>query len=183
MTVIVVIAIGVGVLAATTNPRVYGPSWGRFMAAFGGRCTCTSSTYQHICLTNGFPTSGSLFSDSTDSSPWVGYVPVPGGIALFPSDVLTVSVEKGVPKLPSDEAVLDAARAIKSGVTFTKTVPEDTEDTNGLSVVTIGPECPNGQCRAILLVSNGRTLWDVLAIATGPVSRVESFLASFEPIG
>ena len=37
MTVLVVIAIGVGVLAATTNPRVYGPSWGRFTAAFGGR--------------------------------------------------------------------------------------------------------------------------------------------------
>ncbi|MGD0985802.1 MAG: hypothetical protein ABSA65_18635 [Acidimicrobiales bacterium] len=32
--VLVLIGIGVGVLAATTNQQVYGPSWGRFSAAF-----------------------------------------------------------------------------------------------------------------------------------------------------
>jgi hypothetical protein len=35
--VLAVIAIGVGVVAAVTNPNVYGPSWGRFTAAFPGR--------------------------------------------------------------------------------------------------------------------------------------------------
>ena len=35
--VLVVIGIGVGVVAATMNQKVYGPSWGRFTAAFHGR--------------------------------------------------------------------------------------------------------------------------------------------------
>ena len=35
--VLVVIAIGAGVVAVTTNQKVYGPSWGRFTVAFPGR--------------------------------------------------------------------------------------------------------------------------------------------------
>ena len=34
--VLVVIGIGVGVMADSANPTVYGPSWGRFTAAFDG---------------------------------------------------------------------------------------------------------------------------------------------------
>jgi hypothetical protein len=37
MAALSVIGIGVGVVAATTKPNVYGPSWGRFTAAFPGR--------------------------------------------------------------------------------------------------------------------------------------------------
>ena len=36
VTVLAVIGIGVGVMAASTNSTVYGPSWGRFTAAFDG---------------------------------------------------------------------------------------------------------------------------------------------------
>jgi len=32
--ILVVIGIGVGVVAATTSQKVYGPSWGRFSVAF-----------------------------------------------------------------------------------------------------------------------------------------------------
>ena len=35
--ILVVIGIGVGVVAATTSQKVYGPSWGRFSVAFPGR--------------------------------------------------------------------------------------------------------------------------------------------------
>ena len=35
--VLAVIGIGVGLVAATTNPKVYGPPSGRFTAAFPGR--------------------------------------------------------------------------------------------------------------------------------------------------
>lgn len=35
--VLVVIGIGVGVVAATTHEKIYGPPWGRFTVAFPGR--------------------------------------------------------------------------------------------------------------------------------------------------
>ena len=41
VTVLAIIGIGVGVVAATTTQKVYGPSWGRFTAAFAGH------VYQH----------------------------------------------------------------------------------------------------------------------------------------
>ena len=37
MAVLVVIGIGIGVVAVTQTSKVYGPSWGRFTAAFPGR--------------------------------------------------------------------------------------------------------------------------------------------------
>jgi hypothetical protein len=36
ITALAVIGIGVGIVAATTNQNVYGPSWGRFTASFPG---------------------------------------------------------------------------------------------------------------------------------------------------
>ena len=63
--VLVVIAIGAGVVAVTTNQKVYGPSWGRFTVAFPGR------VYQyrgHTSMTGG--SSGATSFQSTLEFPF-----------------------------------------------------------------------------------------------------------------
>jgi hypothetical protein len=60
---------------------------------------------------------------------------------------------------------------------------EHVDQANGFVVTTLGPECMSGSCRVTEYVSNGQVLWTVTAISPGSVSTVESFLASFQPIG
>ena len=44
ITVLTVIGIGVGIVASTTNQKVYRPSWGRFSASFPGHVYSYQST-------------------------------------------------------------------------------------------------------------------------------------------
>jgi hypothetical protein len=181
--VLVVIAVGVCVLAATTNQRIYGPSWGHFSVAFTGHVYeyrgHTSVTGGpsgpsafHSTLTIEFP-----FEYSAVSSPaiscWVGIVCYPNELD---ASVLHVSGE------PRNVAVQQMGSALVK-TDFGAGVPEVRQNANGLSVDTIGPQCTNGQCRGAEVVSNGRVLWYLLAFSKGPVSTVEGFLGSFQPIG
>lgn len=169
MAVLVVIAVGAGVLAATSHPRVYGPSWGRFTVSFGGPVYGSHAT-------DGF------FAYGNHRVGWVAYAPLTNSIA--PTDVEAVTVENEVPLVFSPSSLQQMALTNRAAF-FARDATENIQNTNGLWVATIGPQCPNGQCRAILLVSNWRALWDVFVALSGPnaKSRVESFVASFGPVG
>jgi hypothetical protein len=173
-----VIAIGVGIVASTTNENVYGPSWGRFTASFPGpvcglpfpiprgsaRYTETSPIY--------FETSSNLTHKCAIH--WTGYAPLALPSSFDSVDVwgrvVTASAMRGYVRL--DRLLL-----------FNGHASEHVEHANGFVVITLGPECMRGSCSGVEYVSNGRVLWTLTAISPGSVSTVEGFLASFAPIG
>jgi hypothetical protein len=172
MAVLIVIAIGVGIVAGTQTSKVYGPSWGQFTAAFLGR----------LCGPTPFPirTRSSFLYENASSYVskcpigWTGYAPLAYPLVLDAVDVwgrvVTASAIRGYVRL--DNRVLFNGRA-----------REHVEHGNGFVVTTLGPECMSGSCMAVEYVSNGRVLWTLTAISPGSVSTVEGFLASFAPIG
>ncbi len=177
VTVLAIIGIGVGVVAATTTQKVYGPSWGRFTAAFAGH------VYQHQghtsmaflgSSTGSVPIENTLTLTFPDGS----YSNVPQGhwVGDLPHAAETVSVFKGLPMGP----VVASLKKGFPGAGVTKVE----QDANGLSVVTLGPRCAIGLCMDVDVVSNGQVLWTVAAVSSAPASApVEAFLASFQPIG
>ena len=175
--VLVIIGVGVGVVAATTTQKVYGPSWGRFTAAFAGH------VYQHQGHTSmAFlgSSSGSIPFENTPTLtfPDASYSNVPQGhwVGDLPYAAETVSVFKGLPMGP-------VVASLKKGFPGAG-VTQVEKDANGLSVVTLGPRCAIGLCMDVDVVSNGQVLWTVAAVSSAPASaRVEAFLASFQPIG
>ena len=178
VTVLMVTGIGVGVVAAVQAPKVYGPSWGRFSAAFNGP----------VCGLPGLIPRGS--ATYTEASPiyfetssklthrcavrWTGYAPLALPSSLDSVDVwghvVTASAMRGYVLL--DRLLLFSGRA-----------SEHVEHVNGFVVTTLGPKCMSGSCRDVEYVSNGRVLWTLTAISPESVSAVEDFLASFQPIG
>ena len=186
VTVLAIIAIGVGIVAATTNQKLYGPSWGRFSVAFSGR-VYESQRLRSMTIGGDLCGSMPLRSSSTQVVPplsafsysneqpvgWVSYVPLTGEIS--PSNRRAVSVSVGV-----------SARVVVRGekCAFFKTgVIEHDQHANGLAITTVGPQCTSGQCRAAKVVSDGRVVWRLLAFSNGSPSTVERFLDSFQPIG
>lgn len=175
MAILVVIGIGVGVLAATTSQKVYGPSWGRFTAAFTGHVYETQE-HSTVRVSGGLTRTLTSFSYANQPhSGWFAYSPqgTPGVYGAY--DRYSVSVAEGMPM-----------RQLASGdkkAFFGRGVTEDEQGANGLSIATIGPQCSDGECNAAEVVSNGRVVWNVEAFWEGPRSTVASFLASFEPIG
>jgi hypothetical protein len=175
MAALAVIAIGVGVVAAVTNPNVYGPSWGRFSAAFTGH-VYESQEHSTVRVSGGRTRTLTLFSYSNQPhSGWYAYSPqgTPGVFGAY--DRYSISVEEGMP-----------VRLLASGdkkAFFGPGVTEDDQSANGFSLATIGPECSDGECNAAEVMSNGRVVWNVEAFWEGPRRTIASFLASFEPIG
>jgi hypothetical protein len=185
VTVLAVIGIGVGVVAATTNQKVYGPPWGRFRVAFPGQ-VYVAQAHRKVLVPSGLPLDVTSFSYSNQPHPgWVAYAPLSG--TFEPSVLQLVSVVARVP-LTGNGSLQQIVRSIKT-VFFRAGVSESVQDTNGLSITTIGPQCEGTLCTGAEVVSNGRVLWDVLAISEmeavskGPASTVEGFMASFQPIG
>ena len=66
---------------------------------------------------------------------------------------------------------------------FAPGATEHDGNANGFVVALIGPRCIGDQCQAAEVVSNGKVLWELLAISKGPESTVDSFLDSFQPLG
>jgi hypothetical protein len=156
--VLMVIAIGVGVVAATTNQHVYGPSWGRFSASFPGH------VYSYQSTTIKFP----YFSYSTG----------PGSIVYPPlsnaarASLLGVSVVRGA-----------QARQFADNERLFSGVAVQHQRANGFSVLTTGPLCTKGTCAVVEYILHGPVLWTLVAVSKGRVSTIESFLDSFQPIG
>jgi hypothetical protein len=171
LAVLAVIGVGVGVVAATTRQRVYGPSWGRFSAAFAGR------VYEHqghpsVTIGGGSGDSSALSTIATLALPtysysnqqhgdWVAYAP--RSDTFYPSFLQSVSVVAAVP-LTGNGSLQQVVHAVKT-VFFRAGVPESAQNTNGLSVTTIGPQCNGGMCIGARVVSNGQVVWDLLAIS------------------
>jgi hypothetical protein len=179
MAVLVVIGIGVGVVAATTSQKVYGPSWGRFTAAFTGR-VYESQEPPKVRVSSGLTdTFASLSYANQPWSGWVAYAPL--GI-VGPSDLHVVTVTEGMSGILQSKTGL--LRLVAADKTFLGPgTTEDEASANGLTIITLGPECADGQCHAEMVVSNGQVSWDLLAFSNGSVSTVQGFLNSFEPIG
>ena len=184
--VLVVIGVSVGVVASTTNQKVYGPPGGRFTVAFPGR-VYASQGLRSVSIGGDLCGSMPLRSSVTQIVPpfstfsysnwqpvgWVAYAPLIGEVS--PSDLRAVSVSVGV-----------SARMVARGekCAFFKTgVFEHDQHSNGIAITTIGPQCTKVQCRAAEVVSDGRVVWGLLAVSDGSMSAVEGFLASFGPIG
>lgn len=179
VTVLVVIGIGVGVVAATTDQTVYGPPWGRFTVSFSGHVyqTKVRSKISFFGKPNVSPTSVTVTSFSYSNQPHFGwYAYAPGTGAVFSAyDQYSVSVSNWLPM----RQVLNSDRKDF----FRRGVIEDDQIANGLSVVTIGPQCADGECNAAKVVSSGRVVWNVEAFWNGPASTVQGFVDSFAAIG
>jgi hypothetical protein len=176
LTVLAVIGVGVAVVAATQTSRVYGPSWGRFTAVFAGH-VYQRRGHMSMAYAVGSSASSPFRSTLTLTLADYSYSNLRGGwVGYLPRAAETVSVIRGMPLGP---AVADAKKGFPgAGVTEVK------QDANGLSVITLGPQCAIGPCMALKVVSNGQVLWTVVAVSTAPsTALVESFLASFQPIG
>ena len=166
--VLVVIAVGVGVLAATTNQKIYGPSWGRFTAVFPGRVS-EHRIGPEVWASGYAPSSGH------SSFAWTAYAPPPQ-----PSTLFSVTALNG--PLGSNYALSLDVSLVSDGW-FREGVVEVEQHANGLDVTTLGPQCIRGSCRAVESVSNGRVDWQLKAISPRSEDAVESFLASFQPVG
>ena len=169
--VLVVIAIGVGVMAGTQTSKVFGPSWGQFTAAFSGKLYVQPSTYQAGHTT-------SFIYANQPWSGWVAYAPV--GIAA-PPGLRAVIVTEGSP--PAIQSASALRRLVDGEQRLFGPGHTHVAQANGFTVVTVGPRCASGPCQAQMIVSNGRVVWDVLVFSNGPASTVESFLNSFAALG
>jgi hypothetical protein len=171
--VLVVIAIGVGVVAVTTNQKVYGPSWGRFTVAFQGRVYLVHEGTSLSTSTG--PLTANIFIYSNKPYSWFGGAPLPG-------DFLAVRVETASSVLDNRSTVQQGVAAVMWGSIGTR-VFEHEQDANGLTVITLGPQCAHGLCAGADVVFKGRVVWELLAFWNGPLNAVQGFLDSFQPIG
>ena len=176
VTVLAVIGIGVGVVAAVQAPRVY-DLLGRFSAAFSGhvyqRRGQTSASYRPL---GGAAVSSASQSTLTLMFADLSYSNLRGGwVAYVPPATETVLVAKGV---PMRLVVVYAKRGFFGG-----RVAQVEQDANGFSVFTFGPRRLYGGWYDTRVESNGRVVWDVEAISTSSRSAAEAFLDSFQPIG
>jgi hypothetical protein len=170
--VLMVIGIGVGVLAATTNQKVYGPTWGRFTAAFSGHIyEQRGRTSMDFAAIASFP-----FRRQSGPFPVFSYSNVLSGywVGTLPYATESVTAIRGLPMQP---VVAFTKRGFpRAGLIEVK------QDANGFSVVTFGPQC-SVICMGTKIVSKGHVLWTVVAVSSGSASSVENFLNSFQPIG
>jgi hypothetical protein len=171
--ILTVIGIGVGVLAASASQRFYGPSWGRFTVAFPGHLYSSEVSWK-VHLASGSSREVSVLSYSSQPHfSWYSYSPGSDISAAY--DQFSVSVRQG---LPMRSVTADDRRAF-----FASGARGQDQDANGYSVVTIGPQCSDGDCTGVEVVGRGRVVWDLQAFWTGPPSKVEGFLGSFQPEG
>ena len=76
-TVLTVIGIGVGVVAATTTEPVYGPSWGRFTATFPGRMRVIySPPVPSASFGDPLRYTTTFYYANQHFNGWVGYAPL-----------------------------------------------------------------------------------------------------------
>ena len=172
ITVLMIIGIGVGIVAATTSQTTYGPSWGQFTASFD----------EHVYEQHGhtfmdFATIAlSPFRRQSGPFPVFSYSNLPrnGWTGYLPQATETVTAIRGLPMQP---VVAFTKRLFpKAGLIEVK------QDANGFSAVTFGPQC-SAICMGSKVVSHGQVRWAVVAVSSGSASAVQSFLDSFAPIG
>jgi hypothetical protein len=125
--VLVVIGIGVGVVAVIETQTVYGPSWGKFTAAFAGHVYQTKGALEDVVPRQANPESGvrQVTSFSYSNQPhfgWYAYAPGTGGV-YSAYDQYSVSVSDGLPM----RLVLDGDRKDF----FRRGVTEDDQSKNG----------------------------------------------------
>jgi hypothetical protein len=114
------------------------------------------------------------FDYATFPQGWVGFAPlsIPNELdAVYRVDV------RGT----ASAFAASAIRFVKKFY-FHAGVTESLQAANGFMVTTIGPQCTNGECKEALVITNGPAVWELAAFSRAPVSAVESFIDSFQPI-
>lgn len=186
MGVLVVIAIGVGVVVATTNQKVYGPFWGRFTVAFSGRLdVALSGPVTSASSNDPMRYTSTFYYANQPFNGWVAYAPLSNSLAqtsIVPPGLRAVVVTEVARDVPGSSSAKRLVADPPGGYLSVPGVSKDERVVNGLRVITLGPVCRDAHCDGELIVSNGRVAWDVLA-SNGSASNVESFLDSFQPIG
>jgi hypothetical protein len=164
--VLMIIAIGVGVVAATTSQNVYGPSWGRFSASFPGR------VYEEPFR---LPV----------PQPAMHYYSLGGwhsARSRFPGFSIAEAVSAEHVKVPvSAQDLRELFLELKGGFAVPPT--EHTQQVNGFRFTRLGPQCQEHLCQEVLIVVHNRTSWVLSAWSLVGLGPVESFLDSFQPIG
>jgi len=180
--VLAVIGIGVGVVAASTSKPVYGPSWGRFSAAFSGSVhVARSGPVASAAEDDPLRYLTTYYYANQHFNGWFAYAPLSG--VIFPVGLRAVTVTEVSREGRGSRSAMRLIARGAGGYLGGHGVRNSEQVANGLRVVTLGPRCSYGDCYAAKIVSNGRVEWNVLASANGPASVVEGFLDSFQPIG
>ena len=169
---LVVIGVGVGVVAATTNQTVYGPSWGRFAAAFtvAPKGTITPERTQQL---------GDGGSLTTGASAY--YVSPPRNWTF---GELHISVDV----LPYEDTSLGLDRSEWRNLTGSSGGTVSSTDLPGYSVFTLPPSCDlrligrRVGCVMEELVTGKDATWQVTVYGQTTPDGAERFLASFQPI-
>ena len=186
--VLAVIGVGIGVVAATTSQRLYGPSWGRFTAAFSGvvigRETLQkendrfrfriAATFDYGSLSNGWTGYAPL---SNLSNGWTAYAPL-----SIPRELESVAGINLLGDVGGGAAFSVSAVRFAKALYFHPGATESVQDANGFVATTVGPQCTKGECTEFLVVTNGSVLWEVTTLSR-TLSTVETFVSSFQPIG
>jgi hypothetical protein len=145
ITALAVIGIGVGIVAATTNQNVYGPSWGRFTASFPGHVDVAHSGSVTSASSNDPARYTSTFYYANQPfNGWVAYAPLSnsvGGTAISPFDLRAVIVTEVANNSPgSESAVRDVANP-RGGYLSSVRAHNHERTVNGLREITLGPVC------------------------------------------
>ncbi len=166
MAVLVVIGIGVGVVAATTNQKVYGPFWGRFTVAFPGpvyeesfRPPVPQPAMEYYSLGGWHSARSRLPGFSIAEAVSAEHV----RLRVSAQDFRNVFVElkDGIPVLPT----------------------KHTQQVNGFLLTRLGPQCQGHSCQEVLVVSHNGTSWILSTLSLVGLGPMEAFMDSFQPIG
>jgi hypothetical protein len=164
--VLAFIAIGVGVVAVTTNQKVYGPPGARFTVTFPGR------VYEPLIRLHG----PDADMDYVSNGPYTGR---PSNESNIEDSVDAEFISNGVSPYDLRELVLKAR-----SVDFPFAPRESTEQVNGFLLTRLGPLCDDFFCEEVLIVMHNRAIWVLSSTAGGKdLFAWRYFLDSFEPIG
>ncbi len=171
VTILAVIAIGAGVVAARTSQTVQGPSWGHFSVGFSGRVHVTQMTWL-----GRFP----VWQVKTNPSGWL-VLPISNRPLR---NVEAVTIIGDVPFDPRGSS-LETVWAMFDGLSEPPSAdgPSGVQNVTGFAVLANPVFCVASHCRGTLMVSHGGVVWVAQVVTRGTERQAQNFLDSFRPLG
>ena len=181
--VLAVIGIGIAIIAATSNPIVYGPPGEHFTVAFGGPVHTYRSDPTLVVNGNQLLTlhqSSVMYSTQRMNVGWTGYAPlhvqVPrrnawvwvignGSAQLFRAELKAIAPTTG-----------SRAQLVTTGSSTSR------QAVLGRSCYRVIEQLPR-ECAVAEVVTNDHSTWIVVATSTGSMTAAKRFVASFQALG
>lgn len=174
ISVLTVIAIGVGAVAAVPAAKLYGPSWGRFTAVFPDRVQERPAT-SYL---------GQIAVDYDSSTIYEGQNHLLHGRTGTDDNVSVAQLSELSYKRVLREMALGLKGALPSELPMPESQPpESAEHLDGFQFLRLGPLCRQSFCEELLIAVRDRTIWVLRAWSFVGSGAVESFVDSFQPIG